>query len=97
MSRHTHHLYTLGIDERRSGIGRDHFLETMTAARIGVGVHYPSVAEHPVYRACFGWLPRNGQSPGSRADRPSVRIGPQLTDEDVERVVRTVQAALRCV
>ena len=44
------HLYTLLIDEQRTGVTRDAFLEAMTRQNIGVGVHYLSIPEHPYYR-----------------------------------------------
>lgn len=94
-TRHGFHLYTLLIDEARSGMSRDAFMEAMTARRIGVGVHYLSLAEHPYYRERFGW--RTADYPA--ADRigcqtVSLPLSPKLTDDDVERVVSAVEEAL---
>src|SRR5690606_5178884 len=58
-SRHAHHLYTILVDEARAGIDRDAFLDAMTRQRIGVGVHYLSVPEHPFYQRCLGWRPED--------------------------------------
>lgn len=99
-TRHAYHLYTMLIDESKTGISRDEFLSGMTARNIGIGVHYLSIPEHPYYRERFGW--RNEDYP------EAVRIGRQtvslpltakLTDEDVEYVVEAVKdlCTSRCV
>ena len=54
-TRHAYHLYTLLVDGARTGIRRDEFLDAMTREKIGVGVHYRSIPEHPFYRKTFGW------------------------------------------
>ncbi|AVZ80217.1 UDP-4-amino-4,6-dideoxy-N-acetyl-beta-L-altrosamine transaminase [Zoogloeaceae bacteirum Par-f-2] len=56
-TRHAYHLYTLLIDEERSGISRDGFLQRMHERGIGTGVHYLSIAEHPYYQQRYGWRP----------------------------------------
>ena len=56
-TRHAYHLYTIMIDERRCGLARDAFLDAMNSQRIGTGVHYLSIAEHPYYQQRFGWRP----------------------------------------
>ncbi|NJK81322.1 MAG: DegT/DnrJ/EryC1/StrS family aminotransferase [Chloroflexaceae bacterium] len=94
-ARHGHHLYTVMVDETRTGISRDHFLNAMTAQNIGVGVHYLSIPEHPYYQETFGWRP---------ADYPhAMRIGRQtvslplsakLTNDDVEDVIAAVYRVL---
>src|SRR6266700_5531043 len=58
-TRHGYHLYTILIDEARAGISRDEFLDAMAADKIGVGVHYLSVPEHPVYQDKFRWRPED--------------------------------------
>ena len=56
-TRHAYHLYTVMIDPGRCGVERDQFLDRMNAQRIGTGVHYLSVPEHPFYQQRFGWRP----------------------------------------
>ena len=92
-SRHAYHLFTIGIDGHRCGIERDAFLDAMTAARIGVGVHYLSVPEHPYYQKRFGWTPEAFPH-AMRVGRQTVSLPltPKLTDGDVERVVKAVRA-----
>lgn len=90
--RHALHLYTLLIDEAACGIGRDAFLDGMTALGIGVGVHYLALPEHPYYRQQLGWTPE--QVPhAARVGRQTVSLplSSRLSDEEVERVVAGVR------
>jgi dTDP-4-amino-4,6-dideoxygalactose transaminase len=92
-SRHAYHLYTIRIDPRRCGLERDAFLEAMTARKIGVGVHYLSIPEHPFYQKKFSWRPEDYPH-ARRLGRQTVSLplSPRLTDDDVEDVI----AAVRC-
>lgn len=94
-TRHAHHLYTIMVDGARSGIGRDALLDHMTANRIGVGVHYLSVPEHPYYQERFGWNPEQWPN-AARIGRQtlSLPLSPALTRADVDRVVSAVAAAV---
>jgi dTDP-4-amino-4,6-dideoxygalactose transaminase len=94
--RHAFHLYTLLIDAKTSRISRDEFLDAMTARKIGVGVHYLSIPEHPYYRERFKWRPEE-YPVAMRIGRQttSLPISPRLTDEDVEDVISAVSAVLR--
>jgi len=93
--RHGCHLFPILIDEDRTGIARDEFLEAMTARKLGVGVHYMSIAEHPFYREEFGWQPED--YPCARMvgrQTVSLPLSPRLRDEDVEDVVEAVREIL---
>ena len=87
-TRHAYHLYTIMIDERRCGLARDAFLDAMNSQRIGTGVHYLSIAEHPYYQQRFGWRPEQWPH-AMRAGRQTVSLplSPKLTESDVERVI----------
>ena len=93
-TRHGYHLYTLMIDEQRTGIARDRFLDAMAAHNVGVGVHYLSIPEHPYYEKTFGWRPDEYPS-AMRIGRQTVSIplSAKLSDNDVEDVIRAVQLA----
>lgn len=94
-SRHGRHLYTLMIDPQHCGITRDDFLEAMTAERIGTGVHYLSIPEHPYYQQRFGWRPE--QWPHAMKlgrETVSLPLSPALSDADVERVIAAVRRSL---
>ncbi len=94
-TRHAYHLYTILLDEALCGMSRDAFLEVMTQAKIGVGVHYLSIPEHPYYQERFGWRPEafpNAQDIGRRT--VSLPLSPKLSDDDVLDVLVSVRAAL---
>jgi dTDP-4-amino-4,6-dideoxygalactose transaminase len=94
-TRHGYHLYTVMIDTSRAGISRDAFLEAMNAARIGTGVHYLSIPEHPYYHQRFGWQPE--QWPHAMKlgrETVSLPLSPAMSDEDVERVIHAVRTIL---
>ncbi|GAB5497398.1 MAG: hypothetical protein Phyf2KO_24780 [Phycisphaerales bacterium] len=92
--RHGLHLFPVLIDEARTGVSRDSFLEQLQARQIGAGVHYLSVSEHPFYQS-MGWNP---------ADCPeALRIGRQtlslplsagMEDRDIDDVVAAVRSIL---
>jgi dTDP-4-amino-4,6-dideoxygalactose transaminase len=90
-TRHGYHLYTVMLDEQRCGIGRDDFLEAMNAKRIGTGVHYLSVPEHPYYQDRFGWRPEQWPH-AMRIGRQtaSLPLSPAMSDADAERVIEAV-------
>ncbi|MFT3789791.1 MAG: DegT/DnrJ/EryC1/StrS family aminotransferase [Rudaea sp.] len=91
-TRHAYHLFTIMLDETRCGISRDAFLDAMNTRRIGTGVHYLSVAEHPYYQQRFGWRPEQWPN-AMRIGRQtaSLPLSPKLTDADVRRVIDAVR------
>ena len=94
-NRHAYHLYTLLIDEERTGVARDAFLAAMTHNNIGIGVHYLSLPEHPYYQRELGWRPE--QCPqAARIGRQTVSLpmSPSLADQDIEDVVEAVHRSL---
>ena len=94
-TRHAHHLYTILVEEERAGISRDEFLDAMTASNVGVGVHYLSIPEHPVYQEKFGWRPEDYPN-AMRIGRQTVSLplSAKLTDAEVTQVIQAVQATL---
>ena len=91
-TRHAYHLYTIFVDAKRTGISRDEFLDAMTHEKIGVGVHYRSIPEHPYYQKTFGW--KGEDYPHSLKigrETVSLPISPKLTDEDVNDVIAAVR------
>jgi dTDP-4-amino-4,6-dideoxygalactose transaminase len=94
-TRHAYHLYTILVDEKKTGISRDNFLDAMTRLNIGVGVHYLSIPEHPYYQETFGWKPEDypiAMRIGRRT--VSLPISAKLTDGDVEDVIEAVKWVL---
>lgn len=94
-TRHAYHLFQIMVDEARTGISRDKFLDAMTAQRIGVGVHYLSIPEHPYYQRTFGWRPEDYPN-AMRIGRETVSLplSPKLTDRDVVDVIAAVRRVL---
>jgi dTDP-4-amino-4,6-dideoxygalactose transaminase len=95
-TRHAYHLYTLLVDEARAGISRDAFLEGMTAQKIGVGVHYRSLAEHPYYREHLGWRPEEWPHALRLGQQTvSIPLSAALGPADVADVTSAVKKLLR--
>ena len=94
-SRHAFHLYTVLVDEKRTGVSRDHFLAAMTRHNIGIGVHYVSLPEHPYYQSALGWRPED-YPVAQRIGRQTVSLplSPGLSDDDVNDVVEAVKQIL---
>lgn len=94
-TRHAYHLFSVFVDGKRAGISRDAFLTAMTGHKIGVGVHYLSLPEHPHYQERFGWTP--DEWPNARdigRQTVSLPISAKLTDEDVGDVIAAVRHIL---
>jgi len=94
-TRHAYHLYTIMVDESRTGTSRDALLDHMTRNGIGVGVHYLSIPEHPFYQTTFGWRPEDYPH-SMRVGRQTVSlpISAKLTDSDIEDVVDALKLAV---
>ena len=94
-TKHAYHLFTIMVDERRCGISRDAFLDAMNRRRIGTGVHYLSVPEHPYYQQRYGWKPEQWPN-AMRLGRQTVSLplSPKLSDKDIETVIDAVRACL---
>jgi dTDP-4-amino-4,6-dideoxygalactose transaminase len=95
-TRHAYHLYTVLVDEAKTGMSRDAFLQAMTAQNIGVAVHYLSIPEHPYYRRTFGWKP-NDYPQAQRVGRQTVSLplSAGLTKQDVADVIAAVTRVLQ--
>lgn len=94
-TRHGCHLFTILIDNEKTGVSRDAFLDRMTANGIGVGVHYLSLPEHPYYQQTFGWKPEDYPN-SMRIGRQivSLPISAKLSDSDLSDVICAVAKAL---
>jgi len=94
--RHSYHLFTILVEKDRTGISRDLFMAEMTRHKIGVGVHYRSIASHQYYCETFGW--REEQFPVSHwvgDSTVSLPLSPRLSDEDVNDVVTAVREIIK--
>lgn len=92
---HARHLYTLMVDEARSDMTRDEFMQKMHQNNIGTGVHYLAVHLHPYYRDTYGYQPGDFPNATWLSERTvSLPLSPALTNQDVEYVVDTVRSLL---
>jgi len=63
----------------------------MTNTRVGVGVHYLSLARHPYYVGRFGWRPSDFPAADTYGNSTvSLPLSPKLSDSEVDYIVETV-------
>jgi dTDP-4-amino-4,6-dideoxygalactose transaminase len=95
-TRHAYHLYTILIDEAKTGISRDSFLDAMTKRNIGVGVHYLSIPEHSYYQRTFKWRAEDYPN-AMRIGRQTVSlpISAKLTEADLDSVIDAVRSIIK--
>ena len=95
-TKHALHIYTILIDRNKTGMDRDLFLDRMTERKIGVGVHYLSIPEHPYYKKTFGWKPEDYPN-AMRIGRQTVSLplSAKLSDKDVQDVINAVKDTLK--
>lgn len=93
-ARHSYHLYPIRL---RSGArSRREVVEGLRAQGIGVQVHYIPVHLQPYYRERFGT--REGMYPHAEAfyaSEISLPLFPRMREQDVRRVVGTLEDVLR--
>ena len=91
-ARHALHLFTCLVDDARTRVTRDEALARLHALRIGAGVHYRPVHEHPWYRLTYG--ARTGRLPNAEwvgAGTFSLPLTAGMTAEDAADVVRALR------
>ncbi len=94
-TKHAYHLYTLLLDLNRLKLTRDDFLNEMTKAKIGVGVHYIALHLHPFYRKVYGYKKGDFKNAEWISERTvSLPISAKLSDADVEYVIGSVKKIL---
>jgi dTDP-4-amino-4,6-dideoxygalactose transaminase len=86
------HLYPLRLNLSALRIGRDRFIEELTARNIGTSVHFIPIYRHPFYRDCYGLQPTMFPvTEGSYRRMLSLPLHPLLSDGDVADVVEAVR------
>ncbi len=93
---HAWHLYPLRLVPRALTIGRDAFIEALTARNIGTAVHFIPISHMTYYRERFGWQP--GMFPHADAyfeGEISLPLYPSMTDGDVDDVIEAVLGVCR--
>jgi dTDP-4-amino-4,6-dideoxygalactose transaminase len=85
------HLYILRVRPERLAIGRDRFIEELTARNIGTSVHYIPLHEMSYYALKYGYRPADFPVSHDAGERMiSIPLHPRLSDEDVEDVIGAV-------
>ena len=94
-TKHGYHLFTILINQQKTRVSRDTFLEAMTRKGIGLGVHYLSITNHPYYQNEFKWRPEDYPNSDLIGQQTvSLPLSPRLNDEDVEDVIAAVREVL---
>ena len=89
---HAWHLFPVWVDEARTGIDRDGFIEALRARGIGTSVHFIPIHYHPYFQQALGVGP--GAYPVAERvfqGLVSLPLYPKMRDEDVERVATAVR------
>ena len=90
--KHSYHLFQIRINNKKLKITRDVFLKQMIKNKIGVGVHYISIPEHPYYIKKFKWnkkkLP-NASKFGK--ETVSLPLSAKITENQVKYIVHTIK------
>lgn len=87
---HAWHLLIVRVDKERCGLSRDEFMEAMKARGIGCGLHFRAVHRQKYYRERYPHLQLTNTEWNS--DRIcSLPLFPDMTDEDIQRVILTMQ------
>lgn len=95
-TKHAYHLFTIGVDKNACGLDRDTMLNALNRHRIGAGVHYLAIPEHPFYRERFGWKPEDTPVATAWGRRTlSLPLGPKMSDRDADDVIEAVHEILR--
>jgi dTDP-4-amino-4,6-dideoxygalactose transaminase len=88
---HAWHLYVLRLRLGALRIGRDRFIEELTARNIGTSVHFIPIHLHPYYRQKYQYLPDHFPvAYGAYQRMLSLPLHPALSDADVSDVVEAV-------
>lgn len=92
---HARHLYTLMIDEEKSGLSRDKFMSEMHKINIGTGVHYLGVHLHPYYQKTYGFKAEDFPNATWLSERTvSIPLSPKMSNSDVEDVIEATKTLI---
>ncbi|MFJ7796143.1 UDP-4-amino-4-deoxy-L-arabinose aminotransferase [Pseudomonas sp. NPDC096950] len=86
---HAWHLFILRIDAERCGLDREAFMKALQEQNIGTGIHFIATHLHTYYRQRFPdiYLPN---TEWNSARLCSIPLFPDMTTDDVERVVGAI-------
>lgn len=88
---HSWHLYILRLQPEALALDRDQFIVELKNAGIGTSVHFIPLHLHSYYAGAYGYKQQDfPQAEDAFSRCLSLPIYPDLSEEEVERVVRTV-------
>ncbi|RMO84341.1 UDP-4-amino-4-deoxy-L-arabinose--oxoglutarate aminotransferase [Pseudomonas syringae pv. philadelphi] len=90
---HAWHLFILRIDPERCGLNRDAFMKALQARDIGTGIHFIATHLHSYYRKRFPDV-RLPDTEWNSSRLCSIPLFPDMTLDDVERVVSAIESIL---
>ncbi|AHG41222.1 UDP-4-amino-4-deoxy-L-arabinose-oxoglutarate aminotransferase [Pseudomonas syringae CC1557] len=90
---HAWHLFILRIDPERCGLDRDAFMKALQARNIGTGIHFIATHLHSYYRKRFPEV-RLPDTEWNSSRLCSIPLFPDMTLDDVERVVSAIESIL---
>src|SRR5256885_15408544 len=93
---HAWHLYVLRIRPEVLRVGRDRFIEELTARNIGTSVHFIPIHLHPFYRDKYGYRAADFPVAFESFQRMiSLPLNARLSDQDVASVIEAVRDVVR--
>ncbi|PYD13828.1 MULTISPECIES: UDP-4-amino-4-deoxy-L-arabinose aminotransferase [Pseudomonas syringae group] len=90
---HAWHLFILRIDPERCGLDRDAFMKALQARNIGTGIHFIATHLHSYYRKRFPDV-RLPDTEWNSSRLCSIPLFPDMTLDDVERVVGAIESTV---
>lgn len=90
---HANHLLMVRVDKDRCGIDRDSFMEKLKEKNIGTGLHFRAAHTQKYYRERYPELSLP-HSEWNSATLCSLPLFPDMTDADVDRVVKAINEIL---
>ena len=93
--RHAWHLFIVRLDIDKAGLSRDDFMQALKERNIGTGLHFRAVHMQKYYRQTmeeyYGRLPDTEWNSQRICSLP---LFPDMTQEDVDDVVRAIKEVL---
>lgn len=93
---HAWHLFILRIDPERCGMDREAFMKALQEQNIGTGIHFIATHLHTYYRQRFPGV-HLPNTEWNSARLCSIPLFPDMTPDDVERVVGAIKTSLALV
>jgi len=85
------HLYVLRLRAGELSIGRDQFIQEMTARKIGTSVHFIPIHMHSFYRDKYSYHPDDFPvANAAYQNMLSLPLSPSMSDQDVADVIDAV-------